>query len=81
MAFGVFCDLLDYLIFCEKCPGYFHRDCITFVDFKGSINTLTILILIAYGERVGFVISKEYLASGPGTRLDHSRAFFVAEFY
>ena len=24
---------------------------------------------------VGFVISKEDLASGPGTRLDHSRAF------
>ena len=30
---------------------------------------------------VGFVISKEDLASRPGTRLDHSRAFFVAVFY
>ena len=32
------------------------------------------LVLIAYSD--GFVISKEEaLASGPGTRLDHSRAF------
>ena len=29
---------------------------------------------------VGFVISKEDLASGPGTRLDHSRAFVWQSF-
>ena len=31
--------------------------------------------MIAYGEHVRFVISGEDLAWGPGTRLDHSRAF------
>ena len=29
---------------------------------------------------VGFVISKEDLALGPGTRLDHSRAFVYQRF-
>ena len=29
---------------------------------------------------VGFMISEEDLASGPGTRLDHSRAFVLQSF-
>ena len=35
--------------------------------------------VIAYGEHVGFVISED-LAWGPGTRLDHSRAFVYQSF-
>ena len=31
--------------------------------------------MIAYGNGVRFMISKEDLTSGPGTRLDHSRTF------
>ena len=39
------------------------------------LTRFIVIILRAYGECVGFMISKEDLASGPGTMLDHSRAF------
>ena len=34
-----------------------------------------IVVMIAYGEGCWIVISEEDLALGPGTRIDHSRAF------
>ena len=34
-----------------------------------------VVYLIAMVKSVGFVISEEDLAPGPGTRLDHARAF------
>ena len=42
-------------------------------SFEGSFTHMTYLMLVAYD--VGFVISEEDLASGPGTSLAHSRAF------
>ena len=36
--------------------------------------------IIAYVNGVSFVISKEDFASGPGTRLDHSKAFLSQNF-
>ena len=41
--------------------------------WRGKAQRL--LLVIAYGEGCRFVIFEEDLASGPGTRLDHSRAF------
>ena len=39
-------------------------------------------MLIAYGEQCQIVISKDKdLALGPGTSLDHSRAFVYQSFY
>ena len=79
--FRVFCDLLDYLIFCEKCPGYFHRACITSVDFKGSINILTILILKAYGEWCWIHDLQRKFSFRTRDQAWSLKNFFVAEFY
>ena len=43
---------------------------------QGNLHVLFyVRVQIALVNSVGFVISEEDLASGPGTRLDHSRAF------
>ena len=46
---------------------------------KGQTFFSTLLCLSQYNN-VGFVISEDDLALGPGTRLDHSRAFVYQSF-